>query len=251
MKTKLSFLFLLIIIGLTYCKKENPPQEVQVNTQSQPDPIELEEESFEPVEMYVSSTSGLIIRSKPNLESEKIGLIPYGTKVLVSKRDPNAEYVEILNKSGSWRKIQYEGKKGYVFDGFLSVYNEKEIDPLVVSSYSCNDHIASLLGGKQTSYILYLLKDSRVMYNTMDSCDLCDDATVYFKSYTKKTDRIEVLSEEENNDTLFNYSEDVYFNLHDSDNSEEILEQLKKNSLESLKSNEKVFVVCEKISNPK
>ena len=89
------------------------------------------------------------------------------------------------------------------------------------------------------------------MYNTMDSCDLCDDATVYFKSYTKKTDRIEVLSEEENNDTLFNYSEDVYFNLHDSDNSEEILEQLKKNSLESLKSNEKVFVVCEKISNPK
>ena len=78
--------------------------------------------------MYVRAESGLIVRDKPSLESNKIFHLPNNTMVLISKKTGiNLTIIEDGKEiNGEWIKIySFDNSEnyGYVFDGFLS--NEK------------------------------------------------------------------------------------------------------------------------------
>ena len=66
----------------------------------------------------VTAFSGLKMRLAPNMESRTIKIIPFAEKVLVEERDSTSQMVEWLE--GSWVKVKYEGREGYVFDAFLT-----------------------------------------------------------------------------------------------------------------------------------
>ena len=69
---------------------------------------------------YILARSGLVVRSEPSLTGKKIGLLEYNTNIKVKKiTDETLVVSGIKNK---WVEIKNNGKKGYVFSGFLSRY---------------------------------------------------------------------------------------------------------------------------------
>ncbi|OJJ15088.1 hypothetical protein BKI52_40190 [marine bacterium AO1-C] len=67
----------------------------------------------------VNAPSGLTLRSTPKTEGEQVTLIP--NKEAVTILDKNGPGATIDGKSGSWYKIKYKEKEGYVFSAFLSM----------------------------------------------------------------------------------------------------------------------------------
>ncbi|EMF73125.1 SH3 domain-containing protein [Leptospira interrogans] len=69
---------------------------------------------------YVFAKSGLILRKKPELNSEPILTIPYGSKVLVSSDEPVGEKLEVESLNGYYRFVKFSENIGFIFDGFIS-----------------------------------------------------------------------------------------------------------------------------------
>ncbi len=70
--------------------------------------------------LNVYAKNGLNIRSKANLDGEKIRLIPFGSivKIIDTK---NFELRDTFERvPGNWVEISYLGINGFVFDGYLS-----------------------------------------------------------------------------------------------------------------------------------
>lgn len=104
--------------------------------------------------LYVWAQSGLILRDEPGFDSKKIEALSFGTMVVTKRRKemdtlivsvaaiPPCTY-EGQNYpgykiSGQWVEITANGKKGYVFDGYLSKYppaNAKEMSDSDLDSY--------------------------------------------------------------------------------------------------------------------
>ncbi|MCB1189712.1 MAG: SH3 domain-containing protein [Leptospiraceae bacterium] len=65
----------------------------------------------------VNAKSGLVMRERPGQNYKKIAIIPYDSKVMIlDHTGPNDEFEGI---KGSWVKVDYNGKQGWVFSGFL------------------------------------------------------------------------------------------------------------------------------------
>lgn len=83
--------------------------------------------AIKPIKMVVNANGGLRIRRAPDVNSEKIGLIPDGSII--------DSYGEILNeitidgKTGKWMKIKYLDIIGYSFSGFL-IHEDKFSNPI-------------------------------------------------------------------------------------------------------------------------
>lgn len=104
------FVILTLLIGVLGCAG-NGQQVVQE------EPIEKPmEESMR--YRWVSPKSGLVVRDKAGASSEKIGAIPFGTKVLLLSEEEN--YVKLAGRKGKWSKVSWFGREGWVFGGFLS-----------------------------------------------------------------------------------------------------------------------------------
>ena len=71
--------------------------------------------------LYVTSVSGLSLRAYANLQSEKLAVMPYGTKVKVvfSEKKPTMIVGDIV---GGMNEVEYNHKKGFAFNGYLSKY---------------------------------------------------------------------------------------------------------------------------------
>lgn len=75
-----------------------------------------------PLEMEVATPSGVILRAAPGKTGKQIIAAPTGAMleivnncgILDRSRD-----VQIGDRTGTWIKVKYKGKVGYVFDGFL------------------------------------------------------------------------------------------------------------------------------------
>lgn len=68
--------------------------------------------------MYVDAGAGLRMRSSADTGAAVIVTIPNGSQVAVLEiAEPQ---IEISGKTGRWTKVQYQGKEGWVFGGFLS-----------------------------------------------------------------------------------------------------------------------------------
>mgnify|MGYP001040775634 FL=1 len=74
----------------------------------------------------VNAPSGLTLRSTPKTEGTQVTLIP--NKETVTILDKNGPGATIGGKSGSWYKVKYQEKEGYVFSAFLSLGNTKNAE---------------------------------------------------------------------------------------------------------------------------
>ena len=135
--------------------------------QENPESNSKESESF----VYVTEKSGLFLRSAPSTTSEKLDLIPYGTKL--PGDDINLGYGEetIMGAWGRWEEITYKNQSGYVFTGFLS-----HINPMkkIKEQYTCQPIFGFNFGKEfdmskltlfedQTYIEIYLTYDMRVI----------------------------------------------------------------------------------------
>lgn len=68
--------------------------------------------------LNVFALSGLRLRDKPG--GAVIATAPYGSKITMQEQQPNDRRDTIENIPGHWAKAVWQGKEGYVFDGFLS-----------------------------------------------------------------------------------------------------------------------------------
>jgi hypothetical protein len=72
-------------------------------------------------QLYVVANSGLTLRVAPNMNSESLGVVEFGSKVEVLNQPDSVQYLEKLNwVEGKWIFVEYDGVTGYMFDGYLS-----------------------------------------------------------------------------------------------------------------------------------
>lgn len=74
-----------------------------------------------PEYLYVTAVSGLTLRSLPNLDSEKLTVMPLGTKVH-RLSSGGKDLIKIGGIDGNMVEIEFDSKKGYAFSGFLSEF---------------------------------------------------------------------------------------------------------------------------------
>lgn len=77
--------------------------------------------------MYVTAPSGLSLREFDNLQSEKLARMPYGTKVKIVNAEINPT-MTVDGIRGGMHEIEYNHKKGYAFNGYLSKYFPPELN---------------------------------------------------------------------------------------------------------------------------
>ncbi len=117
-------LVLVSTIVLFSCKNPEKPVSLTINDQKEDLAIA---ESVPPEEitnnlyLYVTASTGLSLREHANLQSEKLAVMPYGTriKVITSEENPT---MEIGGIKGGMDKIEFNHKKGYAFNGYLSKF---------------------------------------------------------------------------------------------------------------------------------
>ena len=113
-------------------KKEEPkPQKAkeaeaaaeQKTTAKEPGSAEKQElnrlDCAEELTCRVSASSGMNMRNEPNLESKVVGHVPYDSVLIACGKVYGSMTYEDLN--GYWRRVQYDGQIGYIFDGFLKI----------------------------------------------------------------------------------------------------------------------------------
>jgi hypothetical protein len=68
------------------------------------------------IRVTVVAPSGVVLRAAPNKGSAKVLLIATGTALELENKVAATETIE--GKKGAWRLCVFNGKTGYVFDGF-------------------------------------------------------------------------------------------------------------------------------------
>jgi hypothetical protein len=71
--------------------------------------------------MYVAHKPGLSIREKPDVKAKVLDKIPYAAKVQFDAGMESADTVQVKTDgmSGTFRKVTYNGKTGYIIDCYL------------------------------------------------------------------------------------------------------------------------------------
>jgi hypothetical protein len=84
--------------------------------------------------LYVTAPSGLSLREFGNLQSNKLAKMPYGTKVLVIKAEDKVT-MNVSGIKGGMDEIEFNHKKGFAFNGYLSRYFPPELN-ITVKGYA-------------------------------------------------------------------------------------------------------------------
>lgn len=100
------------VVSSPVCKK--PPTEEMPGMIAQPESNAL----------WVIEKQGLRMRETPDQGGNVLGVIPYGAKVKYFSKQ--GEATTISGTSGTWANVEWDGKKGWVFDGFLG-YNDPSV----------------------------------------------------------------------------------------------------------------------------
>lgn len=86
--------------------------------------------------LFVTAEGGLRLRSRPDLNSQRIITIP--DKAEIRKLNEIGEVIVIADKAGKWVEIEYNKYKGWVFSGYL----RKPEKPSVKTPIVCADTVA-------------------------------------------------------------------------------------------------------------
>jgi len=125
---------LLLIITISAPSLYSCKEEVsKTSEKSQNDPLTIPEaqlalatESSEAVSTeaaykYVTATSGLSLRAFNNLQSDKVGKMPYGSKVKVIHSE-SKNTMNVSGIRGAMDEVEFNHKTGFAFNGYLSRY---------------------------------------------------------------------------------------------------------------------------------
>ncbi|MEM7085877.1 MAG: hypothetical protein AAF489_06830 [Bacteroidota bacterium] len=138
-KTALNIATLAFLLVFASCKKEiketvvsdlntamaiSENEVVKASDELAPDHSKSE---IEAQYLYVTATSGLSLRAYNNLQSDKLARMPYGTKVKVLTKEPNAT-MTVGGIRGGMNEVEFNHKKGFAFNGYLSKYFPPERD---------------------------------------------------------------------------------------------------------------------------
>jgi len=109
---------LITITAYTSCKdKQTEPETTEDKDLAVADTTpEITETDF-----YVTAPSGLTLREFNNLNSEKLAIMPYGTKVKVITSEKNLT-MTVGGIKGGMNEVEFNNKKGFAFNGFLSKF---------------------------------------------------------------------------------------------------------------------------------
>jgi hypothetical protein len=123
---KVVFIPLVAFIAFVSCKNE-PSEPKIVETVKDLAIADLTIEESAPEYLYVLAHSGLTLREFNNLNSEKLAKMPYGTKVKVIT--PETKNTMALGGiKGGMHEIEFNHKKGFAFNGYLSKFFPPELD---------------------------------------------------------------------------------------------------------------------------
>ena len=126
----LTLISTFIFLSCQNSEKSNLETEASLNKElASIETISLEEIASEDF-LFVTASTGLSLREYNNLQSKKLAVMPYGTKVKVISTEDNPT-MTIGEIEGGMDQIEYNHKKGYAFNGYLSKYfpPEKGISP--------------------------------------------------------------------------------------------------------------------------
>ncbi len=84
-------------------------------------------EESTPEYLYVTASSGLSLREYNNLNSDRLAKMPYGTKVKVIAPEKNLT-MSVGGISGGMNEVEFNQKKGFAFNGYLSKFFPPETD---------------------------------------------------------------------------------------------------------------------------
>jgi Bacterial SH3 domain len=70
--------------------------------------------------LFVCSREGLSLRELAGTNGKIIDVVPYGAGLEVQPNSKPPIFFTSSNITGTWAKVKYQNKEGYVFDGFLS-----------------------------------------------------------------------------------------------------------------------------------
>ncbi len=89
---------------------------------------------YQSSQYFVLAHSGLSVRKQPDSKSEKRGLLPYNATVQV------LEFTKVKSTfqglENYWAKVNFEGKTGYIFSGFLSRLKGPKYDIRSIKDYA-------------------------------------------------------------------------------------------------------------------
>lgn len=124
---KVAFTIIAIAFATLFTACKNETQETPTTVQNQ----DLAVADITPASttsyLYVTASSGLTLREFNNLNSEKLAVMPYGTKLEVLSEEAN-NTMTVGGISGGMHEVAYNNKTGYAFNGFLSKFFPPEKD---------------------------------------------------------------------------------------------------------------------------
>ncbi len=125
-------LFLLIILQIFFCKdNNNKPQTIDSKINST-NGTNSQGTNTNKITVFVKAKSGLVLRKEPNKNSEKLDLIPYGTKLYI-----NSESIPYggMDDSSAWLEMEFNGKTGYLYGEFLDFADPQK---QILSKWNCS-----------------------------------------------------------------------------------------------------------------
>lgn len=140
-KVVLSIVVVVVTATLFSCKET--PQSIVTNTETETTQTEASEDlallnteeiNAEVQYRYVTAPSGLSLREYNNLQSEKLAKMPYGTKVKIVSTEGKAT-MTVSGVKGAMDEVEFNHKKGFAFNGYLSKYFPPEKD-ITVKGYA-------------------------------------------------------------------------------------------------------------------
>ena len=79
--------------------------------------------------LYVTARTGLSLREYNNLQSEKLAIMPYGSRLQILEKETNPT-MKVQHIAGGMDKVSFNRKIGYAFNGYLSRFFPPEADML-------------------------------------------------------------------------------------------------------------------------
>ncbi len=124
-------LVLVCTIVLISCKNsETSPSEIEIVSENEialAETITQTENNSNENYLYVMAPTGLSLREYANIQSEKLAVMPYGTRVKVIALEEKST-MKIGEINGGMDEIEFNHKKGFAFNGYLSKYFPPEKD---------------------------------------------------------------------------------------------------------------------------
>jgi hypothetical protein len=123
-KVVLSMLVATIVFASCKNESSEPKPDITANDIALADTV-IEEST--PEYLYVTANSGLSLREFNNLNSERLGKMPYGTKVKVISSEKNLT-MNVGGIRGGMNEVEFNQRKGFAFNGYLSKFFPPERD---------------------------------------------------------------------------------------------------------------------------